>query len=96
MSAAIHDEGELRRKLAQYQRQLALIYRLDRLRDIITDTQELLASVANLVANSFQSDLCLLGLRDEESSALELRTVDDRTGVFGQLDRPSPCNSWKR
>ncbi|MGQ9626172.1 MAG: adenylate/guanylate cyclase domain-containing protein [Anaerolineae bacterium] len=80
------NKEELQRKLVQYRKQLELIYRIDNIRDNIPDTQELVSNIANLVANSFKIDLCLLGLRDEESGALELKAVDDRAGIFGQLD----------
>lgn len=74
-------------RLQQRNRELEAIYQVDRIRDATTDIQELLSSIANVVTNSLEADLCLMSLVDEESGTTELKAVDDRLGVFGQLER---------
>jgi len=73
--------------LAQRRRQLEAVYQVDRIRDETNDVQQLLSAVANAVANSLQTDLCLMSLVGEESRQVELRAIDDRSGIFGRLDR---------
>jgi len=72
--------------LNQRRRQLEAIYQIDRIRDETNDAQRLLSSVANVVSNALQSDLCLMSLVNEETGQLELRAIDDRGAVFGRLD----------
>jgi class 3 adenylate cyclase/GTP-sensing pleiotropic transcriptional regulator CodY len=74
-------------RLQQRNRELEAIYQVDRIRDATTDTQELLSSIANMVTSSLGADLCLMSLVDEESGAMELKAIDDRLGIFGQLER---------
>jgi GAF domain-containing protein len=81
------DAEALKRKLAQKERELEIILAIDRIRDDTTDMQELLSSIVQVVTNYFDTDLCLMSLVKEESGELELKMVDDRQGVFGQLSR---------
>jgi adenylate cyclase len=73
--------------LAERNRRLEAIYRVDRIRDETNDVQQLLSAVTNVVTDALQSDLCLMGLVSEETGQLELRAVDDRSGIFGRLER---------
>jgi adenylate cyclase len=73
--------------LVQRRRQLEVIYQVDRIRDETNDVQQLLSAVANAVTDALQADLCLMSLVSEESGEVELRAIDDRSGVFGRLDR---------
>ncbi len=72
--------------LVQRRRQLEAIYQVDRIRDETHDAQQLLSAVANVVTNALRVDLCLMSLIGEETGQIELRAVDDRSGLFGWLD----------
>ena len=80
-------QARIYQHLQQRNRELEAIYQVDRIRDATTDTRELLSSIANVVTSSLGADLCLMSLVDEESGATELKAIDDRMGVFGQLER---------
>jgi adenylate cyclase len=77
------------RQLVQMQernRQLEAIYQVDRIRDTTNDVQALLSSIASVTTNTLNADLGLICLLDEETEHLELKAVDDRLGVFGQVE----------
>ncbi|MDY7040401.1 MAG: GAF domain-containing protein, partial [Chloroflexota bacterium] len=77
------------RRLVQLQernRQLEVIYQIDRIRDSTDDVQSLLSSIASVTTNTLDADLGLICLLDEETGRLELKAVDDRLGVFGQTE----------
>ena len=67
--------------------QLETIYRIDQIRDGAKSEPEILSAVANVVTNTLGADLCLLSLVSEESGKSELRAIEDRDGIFGQLGR---------
>lgn len=81
------DIETLKRKLAQKEKELEIILAIDRIRDGTTDLQELLSSIVEIVTSCLDADLCLISLVGEESGELELKMVDDRRGIFGQLSR---------
>lgn len=81
------DIETLRRKLAQKEKELEIILAIDRIRDGTTDMRELLSSIAETVTSYLDTDLCLISLVGEESGELELKMVDDRGGIFGQLSQ---------
>jgi class 3 adenylate cyclase len=81
------DIEALKRKLAQKEKELEIILTIDRVCDGTTDMQELLSSVVEIVTSCLEADLCLMSLVGEESGELELKMVDDRRGIFGQLSR---------
>jgi adenylate cyclase len=81
------DVEALKRKLAQKERELEIILSIDRIRDGTTGMQELLSSIVGIVTSGLDADLCLMSLVEEESAELELKMVDDRRGIFGQLSR---------
>jgi adenylate cyclase len=81
------DLETLKRKLAQKEKELEIILAIDRIRDGTTDMQELLSSIVQVVTDYLDADLCLMSLVKEESGELELKMVDDRRGIFGQLSR---------
>jgi adenylate cyclase len=83
------DMENLKRKLTQKEKELEIILAIDRIRDGTTDMQELLSSIVEIVASYLDTDLCLMSLVEEESGELELKVVDDRRGIFGQLSRDS-------
>ena len=69
------------------ERKLDIILAIDRIRDSTTDAQEMLACSVNTIATCLQAELCLISGTNEETGALELKAVDDRTGIFGQLEK---------
>ena len=73
--------------LEQRRRQLEAIYQVDRIRDETNDVQQFLSAAANVATNALQADLCLMSLVSEETGQIELRAIDDRSGIFGRLDR---------
>jgi adenylate cyclase len=81
------DMETLKRKLAQKEKELEIILAIDRIRDGTTDMQELLSSIVQVVTDYLDADLCLMSLVKEKSGELELKMVDDRRGIFGQLSR---------
>ncbi len=72
-------------ELQERTRQLSAIYRVDRLRDQVTDTVRLLAEVANVLVDVLVVDLCIVGMVDEESGECLLKTVNDRIAVVSKL-----------
>jgi adenylate cyclase len=83
-SAIVH--ARTYHRLVQRRRQLEAVYQVDRIRDETNDVQQLLSAVANAVTNALQADLCLMSLVSEETDQIELRAIDDRSGIFGRLD----------
>ncbi|TEU10670.1 MAG: GAF domain-containing protein [Anaerolineales bacterium] len=81
------DRLTLEQKLAQKEKELELILAIDRIRDAITDIGEMLSAVVKTVADSLEADLGLASLVSEETGAVELQAVADRSGVFGRLER---------
>jgi class 3 adenylate cyclase len=81
------DIETLKRKLAQKEKELEIILAIDRIRDGTTDMQQLLSSTVEIVTSYLDADLCLMSLMEEESGELELKMVDDRQGIFGQLSQ---------
>ena len=67
--------------------QLEAIYRVDHIRDEAKSELEVLSAVANLVTSTLGADLCLMSLISEDTGQSELKAVEDRRGVFSQLDR---------
>lgn len=89
------DIQTLKRNLAQKQKQLEIILAIDRIRDSTTNLQKLLSSIIQLVTGYLEADLGLIGL-SEESGELELKAVDDRRGIFGQLNYDTLRQAAKR
>jgi adenylate cyclase len=67
--------------------QIETIYRVDQIRDEARSEPEILSAVANIVTSTLGGDLCLMSLISEESHESELKAIEDRHGIFGQLDR---------
>ena len=81
------DIETLNKKLAQKEKELEIILAIDRIRDGATGMRELLSSIVQVVTDYLDADLYLISLVREESGELELKMVDDRQGIFGQLSR---------
>lgn len=67
--------------------QIETIYRIDQVRDEASSEIEMLSAVANIVTSTLGADLCLMSLVNEETGKSELKAIEDRQGVFSQLDR---------
>jgi len=67
--------------------QIETIYRIDQVRDEASSEIEMLSAVANIVTSTLNADLCLMSLVNEETGKSELKAIEDRQGVFSQLDR---------
>jgi len=65
---------------------LDLVMAIDHVRDTLPEPAAMLAAIANVLADRFQADLCLLCLLDRETGELELKAVADRGERFGQLE----------
>ncbi len=76
----------LRAKLDLKQKELDLILAIDHIRDTVTEPSTMLSTIANVLTDHFQVDLCLLCLRDRETGTLELKAANDRSKLLGQLE----------
>jgi len=77
------------RQLEDRNRQLNAIYQVDRIRDRTTKVDQLVVQVADLLVETLDAELCMVGLVDEESGEVLLKAVDDRKGALprlGQVD----------
>ena len=76
----------LREQLELKQKALDLIMAIDHVRDTLPEPLAMLSAIANILADQFQADLCMLCLLDRETGELELKAVNDRSRQFGQLE----------
>jgi adenylate cyclase len=76
----------LHARLDQKQKELDLILAIDQIRDTVIEPPAMLSAIANVLADQFQAQLCLLCLLDRETGDLELKAVNDRSAPFGQLE----------
>lgn len=67
-------------------RQLEVIYHVDRFRDQTSDVHRFLTQVCDLLSGTLNADLCMLGLVDEESGRAALKAVSDRLNVLRSLE----------
>jgi adenylate cyclase len=68
----------LRRRLELKQKELDLVMAIDHVRDTVPEPSAMLSAIANVLAERFQADLCLLCLLDRETGDLELKAVIGR------------------
>jgi len=80
------EKQTLRDELAQKQKELDLILAIDHIRDTVPDPPAMLSAIANVLAERFQAELCLLCLLDRETGVLELKAVNDRSKPLDQLE----------
>ena len=76
----------LRERLDLKEKQLALTLEIDQVRDTAPEPSAMLAAIANVLTEQFQSDLCLLCLLDRETGELELKAVTSRSERLGQFE----------
>jgi adenylate cyclase len=72
--------------LEQKEKELSLTLAIDHIRDTLPEPSAMLAAIANVLADQFQAELCLMCLLDRESGILELKAINDRRDPFGQLE----------
>ncbi len=77
--------AQVERELETAQRVLRLIRAIDESRDNKPEPIAMLASIVNLLADTMQTDLCLLALRNRETDKIELKAVYKRDGLSSQL-----------
>jgi len=75
----------LQERLEIAQRQLDLVLSIDHIRDTAPDPAAMLSAIADLLADRFYADLCLICLLNRETKDLELKAVNDRSYRFGDL-----------
>ena len=66
----------LRESLQRKNRIIDNIMAIDSIRDTYNDPMAMLNGIVNLIAESFDTDLCLLALLDTESEQVELRAIN--------------------
>ncbi len=82
----LHDQHRLTaREVSLRQRELDLIMAIDEIRDSVPEPAAMLTSIADLLAERLEADLCLIFLLDREMGEVELKAVSDRSQRFGQL-----------
>ncbi len=69
----------LQAELTLQRQTVDLILAIDHIRDEISDPSAMLSTIANLLADHFEANLCLLCLLDRETGDLELKAVNDRS-----------------
>ena len=67
-------------------RQLEAIYRVDRIRDEADGARGIFPAVVHVAVEALRADLGLIGLVDEESGRCQVRAIEDRSRVYGQLE----------
>ena len=77
----IDEKRNLKAQLAQKQRELDIVVAIDHIRDTVPEPAAMLESIARLVAEQFDADLCLVFLVERESGSVALKAVNER-GTF--------------
>ena len=79
-------EKALHARLKLKQKELDLVLAIDHVRDTVIEPSAMLSAIANILADQFRADLCLLCLLDRETGKLELKAINDRSEQLGQLE----------
>ena len=74
--------------LAVKQRELALIKAIDEIRNTVSESGAMLASIANILTNWLEADICLLFLSDRETGKVALKATSERSQGFDALRLP--------
>jgi len=69
------------------QKELDLIMAIDEIRDTVSEPAAMLTSIANLLTDRLEADLCLMFLLDRETGEAELKAVSDRSQRLGPLQQ---------
>jgi class 3 adenylate cyclase/nitrate/nitrite-specific signal transduction histidine kinase len=78
-------------RLAQRERELELLFEIDRIRDRTMDVNQLVTQATDVLAEALDVDLCMLGLAEEEDGRVVLKAVSDRLHVLSKLGREDIC-----
>ena len=78
--------SDLNARLAQRERELALLLEMDRIRDQTVDVTRLLTQATEVLVQALDVDLCFTGLTDVESGEIELKSVSDRMQLFSRVE----------
>jgi adenylate cyclase len=70
----------------QKEKEMNLTLAIDHIRDTLPEPSGMLTAIANVLADQFQAELCLMCLLDRESGILELKAINDRRDPLGQLE----------
>jgi adenylate cyclase len=84
--AGVRNPRTLRDRFELKQKELNLVLAIDRIRDTVPEPSAMLTTIANVLVDELQADLCLLYLVDRERGQLELRAASDRSECFDRLD----------
>lgn len=75
----------LNARLAQRERELALMLEMDRIRDQTVDVTRLLTQATEVLVQALDVDLCFTGLTDADSGEIELKSVSDRMQLLSSV-----------
>ncbi|MCP5095565.1 MAG: GAF domain-containing protein [Chloroflexi bacterium] len=93
------DIQTLERELAATQKALSLIQSIDRIRDNVPDPIGMLSDITKLLADTFNTEACLLMLNHRESEQLELKVIHRQKDLafdVDQLTTPAVIESFKQ
>ena len=76
----------LNARLAQRERELALLLEMDRIRDQTVDVTRMLTLATEVLVQALDLDVCLIGLTDGETGEVELKTVSDRMQLLSKME----------
>ena len=80
------DIKTLQAELELKQKELELTFAIDHIRDTMPEPSAMLANIVNVLADEFETDLCLLVLLDRENGKPELKAVSNRSKQLGRLE----------
>lgn len=81
-----HDDIQiLKMQLAIAQQSLALIHKIDDIRDHQLEPLAMLTAIVTLLADEMQTDVCLLTLRNRETGDMELKALTARNSTSYEL-----------
>jgi class 3 adenylate cyclase len=67
--------------LVQRNRELELIFQIDRLRDATPDESELIGGITSILLSEFEAELCILMLAGRDDGTLAVRSIVDKRGL---------------
>ena len=77
----------LKAELQLKQKELDIISEIDRIRDTMPEPTAMLANIVTVLADEFESDLCLLSLINRETGQPELKSVNNRSQQLQQFEQ---------
>lgn len=86
MEPSLNNHEAVVAELQKKEQQLKLVMEIDQIRDEYHEPVGMLSAVVNLMAQSFETDLCLLSLIEQETGEVELKGMSKRNPSLGHLD----------